>query len=47
MDINMTLIGQSIASSNGGQMNFMQNQKNTLIEIDWPMRVILMSTGFS
>ena len=43
----MTLIGQSIASSNGGQMNFMQNQTNTIMAIDWPMRVILISTCLS
>ena len=28
----------------GGQMNFMQNQTNTIIAIVWPMRVILIST---
>jgi len=28
-------------------MNFIQNQTNTIIAIDWPMRVILISTGIS
>ena len=28
----------------GGQMNFMQNQTNTSIAIDWPIRVKFMST---
>mgnify|MGYP000561985064 CR=1 FL=1 len=34
----------SSAARIGGQMNFMQNQTNTIIAIDWPMRVMLIST---
>jgi hypothetical protein len=40
----LALVSSSETFLIGGQMNFMQNQTNTIMAIVWPMRVILIST---